>query len=365
MRCRLLFNEEPITINRLAANVLGLNEAIVVQQIHYWLNINDKAKINIYDDKVWTFNTYENWQKENFTFWSISTLKRIFKKLFDTKILIKGNYNKKKYDRTLWVTLDYNKLEELLLEYESKTINTDIEDMEHTENVEISTKCQNDTMSNSNIVSFCYYAKCQNDTMDSVNLTPPIPKTTKETTKEINISTTHQNAVVEKKEAVDTNKELIESNTHLIIDSPNKEYKIKKWKKDRLIKAIEVFKSQEGVYFSLLEKIYKDDKNFAIYESSKNNSNKKESSQVKTKNNKFHNFDETFINYSENELDKIIEKSQNEKFKLNNTENNVDDKNLINKAIELLQAETVLTVNPDDRYWAYEIKKKVQELKGI
>lgn len=64
-------------------------------------------------------------------------------------------------------------------------------------------------------------------------------------------------------------------------------------------------------------------------------------------------------------MDKIIEKSQNEKFKLNNTENNVDDKNLINKAIELLQAETVLTVNPDDRYWAYEIKKKVQELKGI
>lgn len=79
MRCRLLFNEEPITINRLAANVLGLNEAIVVQQIHYWLNINDKAKINIYDDKVWTFNTYENWQKENFTFWSISTLKESLK----------------------------------------------------------------------------------------------------------------------------------------------------------------------------------------------------------------------------------------------------------------------------------------------
>lgn len=59
MKCRLLFNEEPITINRLAANVLGLNEAIVVQQIHYWLNINEKAKINIYDDKVWTYNTYD------------------------------------------------------------------------------------------------------------------------------------------------------------------------------------------------------------------------------------------------------------------------------------------------------------------
>ena len=31
---KLLFNEEPITINRLAAKVLGLNEAIVVQQVH-------------------------------------------------------------------------------------------------------------------------------------------------------------------------------------------------------------------------------------------------------------------------------------------------------------------------------------------
>ena len=56
---KLLFNEEPITINRLAAKVLGLNEAIVVQQVHYWLEINRKAKINLYDNRTWTYNTYE------------------------------------------------------------------------------------------------------------------------------------------------------------------------------------------------------------------------------------------------------------------------------------------------------------------
>ena len=50
-QCRLLFNEEPIIINRLAAKVLGLNEAIVVQQIHYWLNINEKAKKNFINGK--------------------------------------------------------------------------------------------------------------------------------------------------------------------------------------------------------------------------------------------------------------------------------------------------------------------------
>ncbi|WP_290060168.1 hypothetical protein [Paraclostridium bifermentans] len=307
MNCRLLFNEEPITINRLAANVLGLNEAIVVQQIHYWLNINEKAKINIYDDKVWTYNTYDVWQKENFTFWSVRTLKSIFKKLEDKGILIKGNYNKKKYDRTLWITLDYNKLEELLLQYENDT-ECNHNSGENIENVEISTKCKNDTMSDSNKVKHLHNGECNIFTMDSATSAPPIPKTTKDYTK-TSISTTHKDAVVEKIETPNTNKELIESTTHLIIDSSNKEYKIKKWKKDRLIKAIDIFKQQEGVYFSLLEKIYKDDKNFATYQSKNVTPQDK---QVKTR---FHNINQTFTKYSPDELEKILQESQKNKFK--------------------------------------------------
>lgn len=307
MKCRLLFNEEPITINRLAANVLGLNEAIVVQQIHYWLNINEKAKINIYDDKVWTYNTYDVWQKENFTFWSVRTLKSIFKKLEDKGILIKGNYNKKKYDRTLWITLNYNKLEELLLQYEKDT-ECNHNSGENIENVEISTKCKNDTMSDSNKVQHLHNGECNIFTMDSATSAPPIPKTTKDYTK-TSISTTHKDAVVEKIETPNTNKELIESTTHLIIDSSNKEYKIKKWKKDRLVKAIDIFKQQEGVYFSLLEKIYNDDKNFATYQS-KNVA--QQDKQVKTR---FHNINQTFTKYSPDELEKILQESQKDKFK--------------------------------------------------
>ncbi|QEZ67719.1 hypothetical protein D4A35_01765 [Paraclostridium bifermentans] len=307
MKCRLLFNEEPITINRLAANVLGLNEAIVVQQIHYWLNINEKAKINIYDDKVWTYNTYDVWQKENFTFWSVRTLKSIFKKLEDKGILIKGNYNKKKYDRTLWITLNYNKLEELLLQYENDT-ECNHNSGENIENVEISTKCKNDTMSDSNKVQHLHNGECNIFTMDSATSAPPIPKTTKDYTK-TSISTTHKDAVVEKIETPNTNKELIESTTHLIIDSSNKEYKIKKWKKDRLVKAIDIFKQQEGVYFSLLEKIYNDDKNFATYQS-KNVA--QQDKQVKTR---FHNINQTFTKYSPDELEKILQESQKDKFK--------------------------------------------------
>ena len=181
-QCRLLFNEEPITINRLAAKVLGLNEAIVVQQIHYWLNINEKAKKNFINGKYWTFNTYEKWQNENFDFWSISTIKRIFKNLFNKGILFKGKFNKKKYDQTLWVSINYDRLEELLNAYENDTnpsestkIEINLDDIpsgvdadkfieklyekivtdnpQLKGNVEISTECQNDTMSDCNRVS--------------------------------------------------------------------------------------------------------------------------------------------------------------------------------------------------------------------
>ena len=288
---RLLFNEEPITINRLGARVLGLNEAIVIQQIHYWLEINRKAKINFHDGRTWTYNTYEKWQSENFDFWSIATLKRIFKKLFDENILLKGNYNTYKYDRTLWVSIDYDKLDEILYIHEK--------------NVEVSTEYQNDTMENINLtpskVSNCDNAKSQIDTMENINLTPTIPKTTTETTTEISLTTQSiQNVSV-----VETNKELIENNTHLILDSKNKKDKVSKWNKDRLLKAIELFKKKEGTYFSLLEKIYKDDKNFVP------TNNESFTPKIKTR---FHNINETFRNYEPDELERLLIESQKGKF---------------------------------------------------
>ena len=38
----LLFNEHPIVINRKLAKCLGLKEAVVFQQIHYWLEVKQK-----------------------------------------------------------------------------------------------------------------------------------------------------------------------------------------------------------------------------------------------------------------------------------------------------------------------------------
>lgn len=299
---KLLFNEEPITINRLAAKVLGLNEAIVVQQVHYWLEINRKAKINLYDNRTWTYNTYEKWQNENFDFWSTRTVMRIFVNLFDKGIFIRGNYNKKKYDKTTWVSIDYDKLDEILEEYER--------------NVEISTKCQVVTKEETlefqqsanlspSIVTSCHQAKCQVVTNYTRDYT--------ENNTEISITTqSEQNVPV-----VETNKELIESKTHLLLDSKNKIDKVAKWNKDRLVKAIDIFVEQGGQYFSLLEKIYKDDKNFVP-----------EANKEKKPLTRFHNINNTFEQYTEDELNEKIKKSQADKF-----DNPITD-DFINKSLE-------------------------------
>ena len=312
---KLLFNEEPITINRLAAKVLGLNEAIVVQQVHYWLEINRKAKINLYDNRTWTYNTYEKWQNENFDFWSTRTVMRIFVNLFDKGIFIRGNYNKKKYDKTTWVSIDYDKLDEILEEYER--------------NVEISTKCQvvtkeetlefqqSDNLSPS-IVTSCHQAKCQvvtKYTQDkSVQYTQDKSVQSDSST---NDSSTNDSSTTQSEQnvpVVETNKELIESKTHLLLDSKNKIDKVAKWNKDRLVKAIDIFVEQGGQYFSLLEKIYKDDKNFAPKEFKVTN-NQMTQSEVIYKPNRAHNVNNTFLNYTPEELEKLLQESQRNKFK--------------------------------------------------
>lgn len=304
----LLFNEEPLLINKMSARVLGLNESIVLQQVHYWLEINRKAKINFYDNRTWTYNSIANWQKENFDFWSVDTVKRTFAKLVKRKILLTGNYNEYKYDKTIWYTIDYEKLDDLLNEY-----NTKIQ-----ENIEIATLVQNAPMSDCNIGAKCTNGVGQNAPIDEGKMHQPIPETITENNTEISFTTQSENKflVVEKSEIV----KLIEEKTHLLLDSKNKQNKVFQWNKDRLLKSIEIFKEKEGEYFSLLEKIYKDDKNF-VPKPDGSSAIENENNDIgvfvpsfKTKRNQHNCINETFRNYQPDELERILKESQKGKF---------------------------------------------------
>lgn len=113
---KLLFSEQPLVIDVEFACLIGLNEAIVMQQIHYWLVHNKKENKNYYEECYWTYNSIKKWQETNFKFWSVETVKRVFAKLEKMGLLVSGNYNSDPRDKTKWYTINYNKLHELSFE---------------------------------------------------------------------------------------------------------------------------------------------------------------------------------------------------------------------------------------------------------
>ena len=100
----LLLDDRPLVIQPKLAELLGdLDEAVILQQIHYWL----EKRLNIKDGYSWVYNSMVEWNKQ-FPWLSLKTLKRKFKSLEDKGLLITGNYNKAKFDRTKWYRIDYN-----------------------------------------------------------------------------------------------------------------------------------------------------------------------------------------------------------------------------------------------------------------
>ena len=132
--------------------------------------------------------------------------------------------------------------------------------------------------------------------------------TNKENINNKSICTTQKKSVVVD---INPNIRLIEERTHLKAMSDNMKKKASKWDTDRLIKAIDIFIQKEGVFFSLLEKIYKDDRNYVKQnETAKNGTESPKEQHYKT-GVRVH---ETFRDYTPDELEKLLLESQKGKF---------------------------------------------------
>jgi hypothetical protein len=83
------------------ANRYGIDEAIMIKSFQFWIRLNKANGNNFNDGKYWTYNTNKSLGLY-FTFWSEKQVRRIIESLVDKGILIKGNYNKIGYDRTIW-----------------------------------------------------------------------------------------------------------------------------------------------------------------------------------------------------------------------------------------------------------------------
>ncbi len=96
----LLIKEPPLQVLPSLAVRIGLNEAIVVQQLHYFLQGTGNGKT--IDGEKWIFNTYEEWRFV-FPFWSTRTIERIFEQLETMNLVVscqpEGRQSRRKYYR--------------------------------------------------------------------------------------------------------------------------------------------------------------------------------------------------------------------------------------------------------------------------
>lgn len=105
---KLLIQDNPMVVLPSLAEKIGLNQAIVLQQFHYWL-VSSK---HIIDGRKWIYNSYKEWERQ-FTFWSAKTIERTIRSLEEQGYVQSANHNRTRHDKTKWYSINYEKLAEL------------------------------------------------------------------------------------------------------------------------------------------------------------------------------------------------------------------------------------------------------------
>jgi hypothetical protein len=106
----LLIDESPLQVIPALAKAIGLNEAIMLQQIHYWSRISEHEK----DGRRYVAMSAPD-MAEKFCFWSEATVKRTVASLREKGLLLVTKKSKTSWERVNWCAVDYDVLNHLNL----------------------------------------------------------------------------------------------------------------------------------------------------------------------------------------------------------------------------------------------------------
>jgi hypothetical protein len=95
------------------AAIYGVNPSIIIHHFQHWIRINKKLKRNFHEGRTWSYQTLDE-IAAHFPYFSKDEIYEIINLLCSGKgrrskqekgfdpVLIKGNFNKSKFDRTTW-----------------------------------------------------------------------------------------------------------------------------------------------------------------------------------------------------------------------------------------------------------------------
>lgn len=115
------------------AILFGLQEAIFINNFHFWLRQNAANERNIRNDKPWTYNTHKAYCKQ-FPYMTENQIRRVLESLVSQGILEKAKFNDNKYDHTLWYSFTDEFLSQNpLFDAAKKPDRTDLKPASHTD----------------------------------------------------------------------------------------------------------------------------------------------------------------------------------------------------------------------------------------
>ena len=86
------------------AEEYGINAAIILENMRFWIDKNAANGVNYHDGRYWTYNSVKAFEAL-FPYMKPSTIKRTLQKMEEDGLIVTGNYNKSAYDRTKWYAL--------------------------------------------------------------------------------------------------------------------------------------------------------------------------------------------------------------------------------------------------------------------
>jgi hypothetical protein len=109
---RLLIQESPVQVIPSLATKIGLDQAIVLQQVHYWLGIQEQTRNDrcFKEGRWWVYNTVKGWQSTNFPWMSLKNIERTIGYLEDMGLLLSVKFEATEGNHRKWYSIDYDAL---------------------------------------------------------------------------------------------------------------------------------------------------------------------------------------------------------------------------------------------------------------
>lgn len=94
------------------AELHGVEKAVILYNLRFWLEKNKANSTNIHDGYYWTYNSAKAFAAL-FPYYKASKIERLLRQMESDGLILSGNYNKAGYDRTKWYSMPDFSLESL------------------------------------------------------------------------------------------------------------------------------------------------------------------------------------------------------------------------------------------------------------